>query len=387
MNTRTRLAAVLIAVAVAVTGCGFKGMHDVPLPGGADVGDNPYRVTVRFDDVLDLVQQSDVKVNDVAVGRVERIEVAPDGWTAEATLLINDAVRLPRNATAQLVQSSLLGEKFVQLAAPAKPRGTLRDGDTIDSSRTDRYPEVEEILGALAMLLNGGGIDQIRTISREVSTALSGNEPQIRSLLSNLDRFVGQLDEQRGDITDALTGLNRLSKTLAAQRDTIDTTLTDLEPGIKVLAAQRTELRTMLRSLDTLSGVATDTIERSREDMIADLKALAPTLRKLSQAGKHLPRSLEVLLTFPFTDASMDVIRGDYTNLDVKLQANLDVLLSTLTAGAPRSSRGADGSTRSPGSPGPAAPNPSPDPPLPLTGGSESPDLLGDPTSLLGGGG
>ncbi|GAA5118969.1 MCE family protein [Haloechinothrix salitolerans] len=327
MNTRTRLAAVLMAVAVAVTGCGFKGMHDVPLPGGADVGDNPYRVTVHFADVLDLVQQSDVKVNDVAVGRVERIEVAPDGWTAEATLLINDDVRLPQNATARLVQSSLLGEKFVQLAAPAKPRGTLRDGDTIDSSRTDRYPEVEEILGALAMLLSGGGIDQIRTISREVNTALSGNEAQIRSLLSNLDQFVGQLDEQRGDITDALTGLNRLSKTLAAQRDTIDTTLTDLEPGIKVLAAQRKELRTMLRSLDTLSDVATDTIERSRADMIADLKALAPTLRKLSQAGKHLPRSLEVLLTFPFTDASMDVIRGDYTNLDVKIQANLDVLL------------------------------------------------------------
>ncbi|WP_034274486.1 MCE family protein [Haloechinothrix halophila] len=387
MSTRTRLAAVLMAVAVAVTGCGFKGMHDVPLPGGADVGANPYRVTAHFADVLDLVQQSDVKVNDVAVGRVERIEVAPDGWTAEATLLINDDIRLPRNATAQLVQSSLLGEKFVQLAAPAKPRGTLRDGDTIDSSRTDRYPEVEEILGALAMLLSGGGIDQIRTISREVNTALSGNEAQIRSLLSNLDQFVGQLDDQRGDITDALTGLNRLSKTLAAQRDTIDTTLTDLEPGIKVLAAQRKELRTMLRSLDTLSGVATDTIERSREDMIADLKALAPTLRKLSQAGKHLPRSLEVLLTFPFTDASMDVIRGDYTNIDVKLQANLDVLLSTLTAGASRSSYGADGSTRSPGSAGPPAPNPSPDPPLPLTGGSGSPELLGDPMSLLGGGG
>lgn len=378
MNTRAALTAV-VAAGLLATGCGFKGMHDVPLPGGADVGDRPYHVKVRFADVLDLAQQASVKVNDVAVGRVERIRVAPDGWSAEATLLINDNVRLPRNATAQLMQSSLLGEKFVDLAAPVKPRGTLRDGDTIDRSRSDRHPEVEEILGALSMLLNGGGIDQIRTISREVSTALSGNEPEIRSMLANLNTLTGTLDKHRGDITDALTGLNRLSKTLAAQGDTIDATLTDLEPGIKVLATQRKELRTMLRSLDELSGVATDTIDRGRADMIADLKALEPTLRKLSEAGEHLPRSLEALLTFPFTDASMDVIRGDYTNLDITLEANLDSLLRTLIgSGSPRS--GQDGHAQPAPSPGalPALP-------LPPTGG-ESSDLLGDPSSFLGGG-
>lgn len=382
MSARRSIAAVAMAVAVLVTGCGFKGMHEVPLPGGADVGDNPYRVTAHFADVLDLVPQADVKVNDVAVGRVEHIDLAADGWTAEATLLINDDVRLPRNATAQLVQSSLLGEKFVELIAPAKPRGTLRDGDTIDRSRSDRYPEVEEILGALSMLLGGGGIDQIRTISREISTALSGNEARIRSLLSNLDQFVGQLDKRRGDIATALTGLNRLSKKLAAQRDTIDATLTELQPGIKVLAAQREELRAMLRSLDRLSGVATETIERSRADMIADLKALAPTLHELAEAGKHLPRSLEVLMTFPFTDASMNTIRGDYTNLDVTLDVNLDVPLSTLTSGASGPSRAPDDSTRSPGS---SEPNPLLDPPLPLIGDSQSPDPLGDPMSLLDG--
>ena len=48
-------------------------MYDLPLPGGADVGAHPYTVTAQFTDVLDLVPQAAVKVNDVAVGRVQSI--------------------------------------------------------------------------------------------------------------------------------------------------------------------------------------------------------------------------------------------------------------------------------------------------------------------------
>ena len=90
----------------------------MPLPGGADLGDHPYRVVAQFGDVLDLVPQAGVKVNDVAVGRVERIELARDSWTAVVTMLVNGDVRLPANAGAELRQSSLLGEKFVELTAP-----------------------------------------------------------------------------------------------------------------------------------------------------------------------------------------------------------------------------------------------------------------------------
>ena len=38
------------------------------------------------------------------------------------------------------------------------------------------------MLGSLSMLLNGGGVAQIRTISTELNHALTGNEPQVRAL-------------------------------------------------------------------------------------------------------------------------------------------------------------------------------------------------------------
>ncbi len=103
---------------VAALPRGFGGVEDLPLPGGADLGDRPYTVTAELGDVLSLVPHSAVRVNDVAVGRVTAIELGDD-WTARVTMEINGAVTLPADATARLEQSSLLGEKYVQLVAPA----------------------------------------------------------------------------------------------------------------------------------------------------------------------------------------------------------------------------------------------------------------------------
>ena len=72
----------------------------------------------------------------------------------------------------------------------------------------------------------------------------------------------------------------------------------------------------MLKSLDTLSTVAVSTVNKSKDDMVADLKAIAPTLKSLADSGKDLPDSLQVLLTYPFTD---EVLRGRQGRLPQRL--------------------------------------------------------------------
>jgi phospholipid/cholesterol/gamma-HCH transport system substrate-binding protein len=326
-----RLLVAVTAVVIAAAGCssvGTDGIYDLPLPGGADLGDHPYRVTVQFADVLDLVPQAAVKVNDVVVGRVESISLGgADGWTAEVVLAVNGDVDLPADAVASLRQSSLLGEKFVELAAPEQDVATsdrLRDGALITADRTNRHTEVEEVFGALSLLLNGGGISQLQTINRELADVLTGNEPEIKAFLSNVDELVTNLDSHRGDITAALDGLNQLSTTLAGRTDQIEGALTDLTPGLRALSQQRSALVTMLQSLDTLSDVAVETINRGRDDMVADLNTLAPILKRLADAGQSLPQALEILPTFPFTDAVLDGAGGDYLNVFVTIEPSSD---------------------------------------------------------------
>ncbi|MFG2321494.1 MCE family protein [Streptomyces sp. NPDC048568] len=336
---------VLAVGGITVVPRGFGGLDDLPLPGGADLGDHPRTVTAELQDVLSLVPHSAVRVNDVAVGRVTGIELGEDDWSARVTMEINGEVRLPADTTARLEQSSLLGEKYVQLVAPAEDTGAgpLEDGSVIPLARTGRNTEVEEVFGALSLLLNGGGVSQLKTITRELGAALGGREPEVRSMLKRVNTLVGDLDDHRGDITDALDAVNRLSSTLATRKEDVGTVLTGLSPGLKTLEKQRGSLLTMLRSLDTLSGVAVSTINASKDDMIADLKAVAPTLKALADAGTDLPDSLQVLLTYPFTDEVLRGVKGDYLNTYLSMVAvpGTEVIPPIVPEGTPAEQRSA----------------------------------------------
>jgi phospholipid/cholesterol/gamma-HCH transport system substrate-binding protein len=329
-----RLSGILL-VALLLGGCatgGFSGLYSTPLPGGPDLGDHPYHVTAQFADVLDLVPQASVKVNDVAVGRVDKIELAPDTRSALVSMRVNGDVKLPADSYADLRQSSLLGEKFVELREPTGQQGTgtLTDGATIPLSRTNRNPEVEEVLGALSLLLNGGGVNQLADITRELNSALTGNEAEIRALLSRVDQLATELDGQKGEIIRAIDGLNRLSSTLAGQTANLSDALDNLAPGLQVVTRQRDQLVGMLQSLDTLSGVAVDTVNKSKDQLIDNLKALTPTLQKLAEAGQNLPTALKILPTYPLPDVAGDVVKGDYANVRARLNLDLSGILQNI---------------------------------------------------------
>jgi phospholipid/cholesterol/gamma-HCH transport system substrate-binding protein len=345
---RTKLVlAGLAASSVLLSGCGFHGLYSADLPGGADLGQHPYTVTVYFADVLDLVPQSAVKVNDVAVGKVKSIRLSEgkdgsaagamgnsavagddtrNGWTARVTLEVNGSVHLPTNARAAVKMTSLLGEKYVELQQPLdKPAtGNLRSGSVIPITRTDTAPEVEEVLGALSLLLNGGGLQQIHTITTELNKALKGNEGAVRDLLTQLNTFTGTLDRQKGDIVNALDALDTLSTTLNKQKQTIVNALDTFPQALEVLKNERTQLVTMLSSLADLGTVATRVVTATQRTLVSSLTALQPVLHQLTAAGQDLPEALKIAGTFPFPlGKTRELVRGDYANLHLFLDLNL----------------------------------------------------------------
>jgi phospholipid/cholesterol/gamma-HCH transport system substrate-binding protein len=321
-----------------LSGCGFRGAYSITLPGGADLGGNPYTVQIQFKDVLDLVPQSGVRVADVPVGRVTKIALGPK-WTALVTVQVNSDVDLPANAIASIQQSSLLGEKYVQLASPTaeQPQGRLRDGALIGLDRTSRSVEVEELLGALSLVLNGGGLAQLQTINHELGVAMQGRETDLRDTLTQLQTFVGGLDSQKAQINRALDSVNALAATLAGRTATIDKALDTIGPGLDVLNQQHQLLVSMLESLARLGNVGTRIINQAGANTVADLQLLQPILSQLAAAGPDLANSLDLLLTYPFPANSLDAINyrtdantggtGLFTNMTATLNLDLRELL------------------------------------------------------------
>lgn len=324
-----RVIAALAALALVASGCGFKGLYGVSLPGGADTGDNPMKLTMYFADALDLVPQSAVKVNDIPVGKVTAISLS--GWRAKVTVEVRNSVRLHSNARAEISQTSLLGEKYVGLSDPLDDRheanlAPLKSGDTIRD--TSSAPEVEEVLGALSLLLNRGGLEQIRTIAQELNSALHGHEGTVHDLLSQLNTFVGTLDGQKDDIVTALQSVDTLAKTLDQQKQTIDDALDTYPTALKVLSAERGKLTTLLTSLSHLGSVATRVINATQTDLVQSLKALAPSLEALTSAGNDFPEALKIAGTFPFPlGTTRTLVRGDYANLAAFVNLDLGPLL------------------------------------------------------------
>jgi phospholipid/cholesterol/gamma-HCH transport system substrate-binding protein len=312
----TRRLPLLLAAAGLLLSTGCDGVFGVNLPGGAAKG-KTYRVTVLFDDVLDLVPQSAVKVDDVSVGDVEKISLDPGTFRARVVLRINDTAHLPSNAIARVRQTSLLGEKFVELEAPESPSGALRNGDTISSERSDQLPEVEEVFTALSALLNGGGIGNLQTIAVELSAALGGRESTVRSALGNVTELVTALDGRKSDIVRAIDALDRLTQTLAKQRGTITEALDTFTPALTVLADQRDELTGLLTHVARLGRVGTRVVERSRADTVASLKLLAPILDKVVAARGDLSKALDQVLLL--TKLVPRAIPGDYLQLYVEV--------------------------------------------------------------------
>ncbi|WP_433010107.1 MCE family protein [Kribbella sp. CA-294648] len=323
----TALVAGVVAMATLLSGCDFS-VYSLPLPGGAKIKGPSYTVTVEFADVLDLVPKSSVKVDDVTVGTVEKVWL--DGYVAKVRVKLPKSLELPDNARATIRQTSLLGEKFVSLAQPSgseKPHGRLDNGELIPLSRTTSNVEVEQVLSALSLLLNGGGVAQLQIITQELNKALTGNEPAIRSVLTQLNTFVGTLDQNKQKIVTAIAAVDQLAKKLNAQKATLATAIDSLPKSIATLDRQRAALVKTLQALASLGNTATRVITASQKDLVANLQSLYPILTKLAEAGENLPKSLELLLTYPFPDAAAKAVKGDFTNLEITLDVNTRMAL------------------------------------------------------------
>ncbi|MCW2654193.1 MAG: virulence factor Mce family protein [Mycobacterium sp.] len=333
MPSRRRRAAVylvMVAVFAAVSGCGWHGLNSVPLPGTQGRGPGSFVVKAQMSDVVNLQQNARVRVADVTVGTVTKIE--REGWHALLTMRLNGDVDLPANSTAKLGQTTILGSLHVELAPPtAAPRqGTLHNGSLIPLSHSGAYPTVEQTLAALSLVLNGGGLGQIQDITAAFSTAFRGREDDVRSLIGQLDKFTAYLNDQKGDIIAAADSLNNLVGQFAAQQPVVDRALRTLPDALAVLNSERDNLVEAVDQLGKFSALTVDTVNQTKENLVKELREVGPVLQSLANAGPSLTRSLSLIPTFPFPNETIEKWqRGDYANLT----AIVDLTLSRIDAG------------------------------------------------------
>jgi phospholipid/cholesterol/gamma-HCH transport system substrate-binding protein len=328
-------AGVAIAVALAgSSGCGWHGLNSLPLPGTAGGGPGAFTIQAELPNVTNLQPNSRVRLGDVPVGNVTKVDM--QGWHALLTMTLDGDVDLPANATVKLGQTSLFGSLHIELAPPtdAPPEGRLHDGSLIPLSAAGTYPSTEQTLAAISLVLNGGGVGQVQDITEALSTAFAGRADDLRSLIGQLDTYVGYLNDQKDDIIAAADSLNNLVGQIAAQKPVVDKALKTIPDALAVLNDQRQNIADAVTQLGKFSALAGDSVNQTKSALVAELTNVAPVLKSLADAGPALTRALSVLPTYPFPKEQLTKwIRGDYANLTAVIDLTLSRVDSSFFTG------------------------------------------------------
>ncbi|BCI92018.1 lipoprotein [Mycobacterium kansasii] len=329
----------LLMVALMLSSCGWRGISNVSIPGGPGTGDGSYVLYVQVPDTLAINGNSKVMVADVTVGSIRDIRL--ENWIATLKLGIDKGVKLPRNATAKIGQTSLLGSQHVELAAPPDPSPQplcppphRKQDCTISLKNSSAYPNTEQTLASISMILRGGGIPNLEVLQNEVYNVFHGRADQIRAFLTKLDTFTDQLNQQRDDITHAIDSTNRLLVYVGRRSDVLDRVLTDIPPLIKHFADTRDLLINAVDALGQLTQVTDQYLSEARGPLHTDLQALQCPLKELGRGSQYLIGALKLILTQPYDiDTVPKLFRGDYQNVSATIDVTFSAMDNALLTG------------------------------------------------------
>ena len=94
-----------------------------------------YSLVARFDNIGGLKPDAPVKSAGVVVGRVERIGFDDKNFQAQVTLRMQEEIRFPKDSSAKILTSGLLGEQYIGLD-PGGDVKNFAEGDRITSTQS-----------------------------------------------------------------------------------------------------------------------------------------------------------------------------------------------------------------------------------------------------------
>lgn len=251
---RAALASVTaMGLAGLLVGCA-SGLEELPLP-APSISGGSYSLHAVFASALNLPARAKVKLNGADIGEVESI--AAEDYTARVTMRIRSDAPIYQGATAELRSATPLGDLFVAIhpdpnQAPGAAR--LRDGYTVPLSSTSAAATVEELLGSMALLVNGGAIRQVVSVFNGAGAAVGGRGDKVRSLLDQSTALISRFNDRSAQLNQALHSTSALAADLTARQQTLDDALDVAAPAMNVISDNSTQLADLLASVARITG-------------------------------------------------------------------------------------------------------------------------------------
>src|SRR5271156_625535 len=160
-------------------------------------------VVAYFSEAIALYPGDKVQIMGVRVGSIDKIE--PAGDKMRVTLHYGNKYEVPANATASILNPSLVASRTIQLSPPYTGGPVLQDGAVIPIERTQVPVEWDHLRDSINGILRqlGPTTEQPKGPFGEVIESaadnLAGKGKKINETLNNLSEALTALNEGRGD--------------------------------------------------------------------------------------------------------------------------------------------------------------------------------------------
>jgi phospholipid/cholesterol/gamma-HCH transport system substrate-binding protein len=305
-----RRAAILVVAGLMCSSCAVLGLTP-PCGSGTEV-------VAEFDQVGDLVNNSNVQSVDVQIGSVTDIELDHDNWVAQVTMCIDGDERISTDVRAVVRTTSLLGEKFVDLQVQSEGPPFLQDGDVIEVASTGKATELEDVFAELASILGTGNLEQLNRFTTAQANILRDHAGELRDVLGRLHDFTGVLAGRKNQLGSALDSLDAVARNLRGESSILKSFLRSFAGSSSVLSDQSEELQNLLFALDRFTDVSVQLLNATESGLNEQFADLRPVLETLVANSANLRKTLQTLATF--SEYFPESMPGDYLQLDVCFQ-------------------------------------------------------------------
>lgn len=261
----------------------------VAVKGAFGAFDGGYELVGSFDAAgQGLLAGSDVKVRGVNIGKVRSIELN-DG-KALVKLRINDAARVPVEASAVIRPKTLFGEKFVDIDPGSNEEDGpfLAPGDEI--VKTLGGFELEAVLTDVYPLLRAIDPSEVMTVLGELAEGGRGMGPSINRSIVNGEELTTLFADNAELTREFLGDLAALSDELAGSADDLLAAADAANVALPTLNDNEDDLVALLQQSGRLSNDVADILENNRPFVQASLGDGSRALQLLfDRRGQVMP--------------------------------------------------------------------------------------------------
>ncbi|HEY1571062.1 MAG TPA: MCE family protein [Pseudonocardiaceae bacterium] len=255
---------------------------------------------------------AEVKLRGVVVGEVRQISSTGDGARLALAIQPDKVNRLPANVSAELLPTTLFGERYVDLVVPADPAPQrLTTGSVIGEDRSRDAIELQKVLSDLLPMLTAVQPQKLAVTLTAISTALQGRGTELGATLSQVNSYLSQFNPQLPRLDTDITALSKVANDYNSAAPDLVQALNDFSRTSQTVVAERNNLSTLYATLTGTSEDLTTFLTQNRTNIIRlDANAL-PTLRTLARYSAEFPCTLQQLVNF---EPAVDKVLGKGTD-------------------------------------------------------------------------